>query len=137
MNLWQLWVDAMNDPVAKWVVIIFLLVSLILFAIYVAKWFRDLAVSSNDFTASISDNLSEFEKLFAEGKISSDEYQRLKKAVPKQLAEGLGLPPAKFNSAAQFPVEDQTKLVNPPKSSDSDEGSTDETPDFKPAEDNR
>jgi hypothetical protein len=155
MNLWQLWLDAMNDPVAKWVVIIFLLISLILSAIYVAKWFRDLAIGGQDFASSISHNLAEIEKLYAERKISTEEYQRLKKVVPQQLVAKMGRDSTKREAVPQPEFENLKPLnnLNQPgqnqpgqnqpqqnpfnlnqASDDSDEAPVAERPDFKPAE---
>ncbi len=75
----QLWLDAMQDPATRWIVAIFVLISVILVAVYVAKWFRDLAIGGG--LESVS-HLSEFERLHAEGKLNADEYQRLKKTIP-------------------------------------------------------
>lgn len=75
----QLWLDAMQDPATRWIVAIFVLITVILVAVYVAKWFRDLAIGGG--LESVS-HLSEFERLHAEGKLNADEYQRLKKTIP-------------------------------------------------------
>lgn len=83
--------DALDDPVAKWVVMIFLLTSLVIGAVYVAKMFRDLAIGGGDLTSSAINDISDFEKSYAEGKISFEEYQKLKKTVPKYVVSDLGL----------------------------------------------
>ncbi len=101
MNPWQLWVNALNDPIGKWITWLTLLLIMIVIAIYVAKFFRDLAVGeSNDGLGQ----WSEFQRLHAEGKLSPWEYQRLKATVPKRLADQMLSKPTGNESAGDDPA---------------------------------
>ena len=60
-------------PGAGWVVSTFGLVSSILIAVYVVKWFRDLAIGVGNEPVS---HLAEFERLYAAGTIDEDEFKR-------------------------------------------------------------
>lgn len=84
MNPWQLWVEALDDPIGKWIIWLTLLLILIVIAVYITKWFRDLAVGGSNEGLG---QWSEFERLFAEGKLSQWEYRRLKSTVPKRMAD--------------------------------------------------
>jgi hypothetical protein len=81
MDVVQLWKDASNDKLASAVISIFMLVCLILVAVYVVSWFRNLAVGEE----LESNPLAEIERLRAEGKISPFEYQRLKQVAAKNM----------------------------------------------------
>lgn len=110
MNPWQLWVDAWDDPVAKWVIMIFMLTCLILGAVYVAKLFRDLAVEGGKISSSAIADISDFEKSYAEGKISFEEYQKLKRAVPKYVVSEFGADGQNESSQAILSKKDKAVL---------------------------
>jgi len=76
------WAKVMAVPGANWVVAIFLLLSLLLVAIYVAKSFRDLATGRNEIDTS--SHFADFEKLRSEGKLDEEEYKRLKEALRRR-----------------------------------------------------
>lgn len=82
MDVVQLWKDASNDKIAGAVISLFLLVCLILVAVYVVSWFRNLAVGKEADT----NPMAEIERLRGEGKISTFEYHRLKQATARSLS---------------------------------------------------
>lgn len=81
MDIVQLWKDASNDKIASVVVSMFLLICLILIAVYVLGWFRSLAVGK----AEESNPLADIEKLRADGTISQFEYLRLKRSAKESM----------------------------------------------------
>jgi hypothetical protein len=86
MKVIQLWKDALSDPVANWVVMIFLLICSILIAVYVVGWFRNLALGRDQEPLN---PLAEIERLKGEGKIDFVEYQKLKKSAAQTLSDTL------------------------------------------------
>lgn len=72
----------MEIPGARWIVAGFGLITCILIAVYVVKAFRDMALGNNADTPSY---LEEFQRLRDEGKLNSEEYDRLKKLIPKKI----------------------------------------------------
>lgn len=74
---------------ARWIVAAFGLVTCVLVAIYFVKLFRDMALGSgNDPLGELPD----FERLRQEGKLNQEEYNRLKKSIPKNLLPGTPVP---------------------------------------------
>jgi hypothetical protein len=82
MDVIQLWKDAMNDEVSYRIVMVFVLVCMILFAVYIVGWFRNLALGKNEHPLY---TLTEIERLKAEGKIDFVEYHRLKKVAAETM----------------------------------------------------
>lgn len=76
----------MSDTVSYRIVILFLLVCMILFAVYIVGWFRNLALGRDE---SSLNSLAEIERLKAEGKIDFAEYQRLKKTAAQSMSAAL------------------------------------------------
>jgi hypothetical protein len=91
----QYWIETMELPGANWVVSIFGLVSSLLIAFYVVKWFRDLAIGVGNEPIS---HLTEFERLYSAGTIDEDEFKQLKKTLPQNMKSEMAARMAKFNS---------------------------------------
>jgi hypothetical protein len=127
MDVVQLWKDASNDKLASAVISIFMLVCLILVAVYVVSWFRNLAVGEE----IESNPLAEIERLRAEGKISPFEYQRLKQVAAKNMRSAKILSP-KSGSGVLTLKEAQLKkaLAGDSKSDESPQAN----PDFSDSE---
>lgn len=63
---------------------IIILVLLIAFAVFAVSRARDLVAQDEEM---IEDELGEFEQMHEEGKISDEEYRRLKRIVAEQIVE--------------------------------------------------
>ncbi len=81
-SLSEFWNETMQIDEARWVVWLTLLLILVLIAIYVALYFRNLALGIND---GSSEDLSMFRKLKDEGKLDEQEFSDLKAAIPTDL----------------------------------------------------
>ncbi len=89
----------MEIPGARWIVAGFGLITCILIAVYVVKAFRDMALGNSKPTTSY---LDEFQRLRDEGKLDNDEYERLKKSIPKTL-----IPDIESKSPLEPPVQSE------------------------------
>ncbi len=78
----EIWTDALEIKEARWIVAFFGLVTCILVGVYVVKKFRDMALGGGTETIS---HLTEFQRLHEAGKLNQDEYDRLKKTIPKNI----------------------------------------------------
>lgn len=74
---------------ARWIVAAFGLITCILIAVYVVKLFRDMALGSGSDSVNA---VPDIERLRQEGKLNQEEYNRLKKAIPKNLIPGTSVP---------------------------------------------
>jgi hypothetical protein len=114
------WSETMQMSEARWIVAITGLVVCVAIAFYVVKLFRDMAMGK---TVDPASYISDFQKLRDEGKLDEEEYARLAKAIPKDIAAVVsGDSPI---GATQLPV----KPVSHPGATPN---KMEEMPDFEP-----
>lgn len=86
------WSEVTQIPEARWIIFGTLLLFLVLIAIYVSTYFRNLAIGGSE--SEDLDLLSEFRNLRDQGHLDNDEYNRLKTVVPEnakhELLRGTG-----------------------------------------------
>lgn len=85
-KLKQFWSETMEIPEARWIVAFAGLVVCVCVAYYFVKFFRDMALGSNEDPTSF---ISNFQKMRDEGMLEEDEYKRLKQSIPDQLPDEL------------------------------------------------
>ncbi len=86
MSIWKLWNDATSSPVSNAIVMGFILVSLILIAVYIAGWVRRLALGKDEEPLN---PFAHIEQLRDEGQISQEEYQRMRKLISESLSPAM------------------------------------------------
>lgn len=85
----QFWNEVMQIKEARWIVAALGLITCVLVAYYFVKLFRDMAYGGGIDAAS---DLPDFERLRREGKLNDEEYNRLKKSIPKNVLPGTPIP---------------------------------------------
>lgn len=84
-SIFQFWNETMQIKEARWIVAAFGLITCVLVAFYFVKLFRDMAYGGG---VSSAGELPDFERMRREGKLNDEEYQRLKKTIPKHVLPG-------------------------------------------------
>ena len=75
------WEETWAIPEARWIIWIFITVTLVMLAVFFAKNFREMAFGRGAGKASNSDFMTEFGKLRDQGMLGDDEYAKLKKTL--------------------------------------------------------
>lgn len=76
----EFWIDVWEIRLAQWIVFLAGLAIVILVALYIVRFFREMAFGSDP---DPIDHLSEFERMRNAGQLDDQEFQRLKSTLAK------------------------------------------------------
>jgi len=85
-SLKEYWNEVMEIQEVRWIVIVAGLVTCLFIAIYIVKFFRDMALGKSD---DPTDFITDCQKMREEGKLDDEEYSKLQKAIPRQIPNEL------------------------------------------------